>query len=396
MRLLFTADGRSPIALNWISYFVQAGYEVHLVSTYPCETELNVSSIHILPVAMSSVERKDVSTSSQTGMLRRWIPVRVRTIVRQWLGPLTLPGAARRLREIIASLQPDLVHAMRIPYEGMLAALALTDMRDTPLLLSVWGNDFTLHAGSTPWMSRYTRLALQRADALHADCARDIRLAQEWGFSGDKPTALLPGGGGIQLDLFYPLGKSSEALTEPVYVINPRGFRAYVRNDTFFKAIPLIQERDARIHFICPSMADEPQAWRWLEELGISSGVELLPAQSRAAMADLFRKAHIAVSPSEHDGTPNTLLEAMACGCFPIAGDIESLREWIVPGVNGTLVDPADPAGLAQAVLSAASQPHLREAAREYNTRLVAERAEYRRVMSRAEQYYQQLANAPG
>ncbi len=35
MRLIFVADGRSPIAINWISGFAAAGHEVHLVSTFP-------------------------------------------------------------------------------------------------------------------------------------------------------------------------------------------------------------------------------------------------------------------------------------------------------------------------------------------------------------------------
>jgi hypothetical protein len=44
------------------------------------------------------------------------------------------------------------------------------------------------------------------------------------------------------------------------------------------------------------------------------------------------------VSPAIHDGTPNSLLEGMACGCFPVAGDLESIREWITHGQNGLLV----------------------------------------------------------
>jgi len=40
MRLLFVADGRSPIALNWAAHFVQARHEVHWVSTYPCHIDL--------------------------------------------------------------------------------------------------------------------------------------------------------------------------------------------------------------------------------------------------------------------------------------------------------------------------------------------------------------------
>ncbi len=55
--------------------------------------------------------------------------MRLRTALRQWLGPLTLPGAARQLRLLIDQVQPDLVHAMRIPYEGMLAALAGAEPR---------------------------------------------------------------------------------------------------------------------------------------------------------------------------------------------------------------------------------------------------------------------------
>ena len=108
-------------------------------------------------------------------------------------------------------------------------------------------------------------------------------------------------------------------------------------------------------------------------------------------MSDLFRQAQVAVSPSFHDGTPNTLLEAMACGCFPVVGDIESLREWITPGVNGLLVDPADPQALAEAVLVALEQPDLRQRAAAHNLELIAERAEYGRVMLQAEAFYKQL-----
>ena len=207
-------------------------------------------------------------------------------------------------------------------------------------MISVWGNDFTLHAPSTPLMRRYTRLALQAASALHADCQRDVRLAQKWGFDPAKPAVVLPGAGGVQPDLFYP---PAAPVTDPV-VINPRGIRFYVNNAAFFAAIPLVLKRQPQARFLCPTMAGEPQALRWLDELHIADNVELLPVQSRPQMAELFRRSRLAVSPSTHDGTPNTLLEAMACGCLPVAGDLESLREWITPGQNGLLVDPNDPA----------------------------------------------------
>lgn len=405
MRILFIVDGRSPIALNWIDYFLRGDHQVHLVSTYPCSRDDRLESFHVVPVAFSSLKQEKTDPNrdlGRRGLLWGGAGLRARTLARQWLGPLTLSRAAQRLGEILLDVKPDLVHAMRIPYEGMLAASAMSRVsKPVPLLVSVWGNDFTLHAPSNPLMRRYTRLALRRACGLHADCRRDIRLAYQWGYTRGKPTVVLPGGGGVRPDVFYPpesqmeggagKGGISEDAGSELTVINPRGFRAYIRNDVFFRAIPRVLERQPAARFICPAMAGEPQAGRWVDELGIGGSVELLPGQDPAQMAALFRRARVSVSPSTHDGTPNTLLEAMACGCIPVAGDLESLREWIEPGVNGLLVDPTDPRALAEGILNALEDAQLFQRSLAHNLRLVAERATYPQVMEGALRFYCEL-----
>ncbi|HJS28407.1 MAG TPA: glycosyltransferase family 4 protein, partial [Anaerolineales bacterium] len=288
-------------------------------------------------------------------------------------------------------VHPELVHAMRLPYEGMAAALADPA---APLLISIWGNDFTLHASRTPLTGRYTRLAMARTNALHTDCRRDARLALEWGFPQSRPLAVLPSGGGVQLDLFYPPEKALPVGTGTarVEVINPRGLRAYVRNDTFFQAVPMVIEQQPDVRFVCPGMAGTQAPARWLDRYGGGSSVSLLPKQTRQEMAGLFRRARIAVSLTAHDGTPNTLLEAMASGCYPIAGDLESLREWITPGINGALVDPGNPREVADAILSALDDPGRLASAADFNLRLIQEKAEYRQVMAQAEEFYGQLS----
>jgi len=384
MRLLFVADGRSPIALNWIRYWIDRGDEVHLVSTFTCEQKLPLASLEYVPVAFSSVKGTSLRPISQNrNLLWGAASLGLRTRLRQWLGPLTINRAAQRLRKIIQHLHPDLVHAMRIPYEGMLAADAYTGV---PLVVSVWGNDFTLHASSSPLMRHYTEWAVKITNGLHADCYRDLRLAKQLGFPSDRPTLVVPGNGGIDRDVFFPPTKKMLPL-----VINPRGFRNYVCNDTFFQAIPIVLKRSPDVHFVCPSMAGEPQAKHWLKELEVEQIVELLPFQTRLQMAEWYRKAQVLVSPSTHDGTPNSLLEGMACGCFPVAGDIESLREWITPGLNGLLIDPRDPQSLAEAILQALEDSDLRARAENHNTDLIAERAEYTHCMRRAEAFYNQI-----
>ncbi len=402
MKLLYIADGRSPTALNWINYFIRAGQDVHLVSTFPCAAVDGVASQHVIPVAMSNFyEQPDHNGKGKLSFLRKLLPVNVRTLMRQLAVPLSFPHVTSTLQGIIDKIQPDLIHAMRIPYEGMITTQALrqferrrSDIRRPPFLVSVWGNDFTLHAGSTPMMAWYTRQTLQSCDALHTDCLRDQRLAFEMGYESKKPAIVMPGGGGIQLDVFYPAEAAqnmSGVPTNHLTIINPRGTRAYVRNDTFFKAIPAVVEKHPQVQFICPGMKDEEQAHRWIRKLEIGDRVQLLAPQSRQEMAHLFRRAMITLSVTTHDGTPNSLLEAMACGCFPIAGDIEALREWITPGVNGLLVDPGDPDALSAAILEAVAKPEMRSEARQRNLELVRERAEYVKCMRAAEEFYKEL-----
>ena len=395
MKLLFIADGRSPTAINWISYFVAQGQEVHLLSSFPCEPLAGLASFDVIPLAFSQAQGEGLPAGGSS-LLRKVIPVGLRTRLRQWLGPLTLPKAAASLRMVIDRVQPDLVHALRIPYEGMLAALAFEGESQTqrfkekiPLVVSVWGNDFTLHARSTPRMADYTRLVLHHVDGLHTDCQRDQRLAQEWGFDPHKAKIVLPGGGGIRMEVFHP--SDASIANRPPVVINPRGFRAYVRNDTFFQAIPKVLANLPEARFICPAMQGEVMAEKWIKEFKLSRSVDLLPRQTRQQMAELYRQAQVVVSITTHDGTPNTLLEALSCGCFPIAGDLESLREWIDPGENGLLVEAGNPQALADAILKAMHDAAWRSRAAVHNHQLVSQRAEYGRVMGLAEDFYRKL-----
>jgi len=108
----------------------------------------------------------------------------------------------------------------------------------------------------------------------------------------------------------------------------------------------------------------------------------------------LFQMADVAASPSNHDGTPNTLLEAMACGAFPVAGDVESVREWIEEGRNGLLCDPNDVESVAAALVRALGDDNLRHRAAVVNREIVAQRGEFMTGMRRAESFYHELVGA--
>ncbi len=412
MKLLFIADGRSPIARNWIRYFIANGSEVHLISTFDCARLSGLETLHFVPVAFSGLGRKRRKRTGgtdngrhvgkgmgRTGAFTSSKTIGLRTFMRHWLGPATVSRSSRQVRTLISELKPDLVHAMRIPFEG---AIAAASNPVAPLLVSIWGNDFTLHASASPMMGSLTKRTLGRTNALHTDNRRDTDLAKKWGFADESLQLVLPGNGGVLREVFFPgePGQSEHpALTHiletlapgvPV-VVNPRGFRAYVRNDTFFESIPKVLDRVPSVVFLCPSMAGQRKAEEWIERLQIGDSVHLLPTLTPSDLAVVFRRAQVSVSPSEHDGTPNTLLEAMACGAYPVAGDLQSIREWIEDGKNGTLVNPASADQLAEATAQALENAELRERAASENIRLVETRADYEQGMRRADDFYKGL-----
>jgi len=159
----------------------------------------------------------------------------------------------------------------------------------------------------------------------------------------------------------------------------------------FFRSIPLVLAEVPEAVFLCPPLKGDPESERLVDELGLREKVKLWPHLEQGQLWKLLQQAAVFVSPSVHDGTPNSLLEALACGSFPVTGNIESMREWVRNGQNGLLADAASPRALAEALIAALRDPSLRERARIENARILAERAGYGRCMAMAQAFYEQI-----
>jgi glycosyltransferase involved in cell wall biosynthesis len=406
MHILLVADGRSPITRRYIAALRPLGYRLTLVSTYPCASVDGVEATYVLPVAFSKLAGSQAGAGAANPPAanrgsRRTV-ARFRSLflsARYMLGPLTLPAYGRRLARMVRNLRPDIVHAMRIPFEGMLASYTPVDF---PLVVSIWGNDLTLHAQGSASMGSLTHKVLTRAQGLAADTSRDIRLGRSWGLAETAPALVVPGSGGIDLaDIerirFNRIDPLTDSLPAGIpLVVNPRGFRpGSVRNDVFFEAIPLVLQHNSKVAFVCPAMAGQPEALQALQRMQVKNRLFLLPHLPQAHLWDLFVRSAMMVSISQHDGTPNSLLEALACDCFPIAGDIESIREWITPGVNGLLVEPGKPAAAAEAILAALENIELRKRAADINREIIRERVEVGVVREKIKNFYESIILRP-
>jgi len=205
MHICYIADARSPIAKSWISYFVPRNHRVTIVSSYPCDhEEMPGTRVFEFPFALSSFSRQcHIDNDSHGSSVIRRVLSNLRGgriqaashYLRTWVAAFNVRRRAKVLTALIEDLQPDIVHAMRLPFDGFLAATAL---KHVPLVLSVWGNDFTLFANQNRKLAALTNSAMQRADGLHCDCNRDLNLGLARGFAVNKPWRVFPGNGGVQ------------------------------------------------------------------------------------------------------------------------------------------------------------------------------------------------------
>jgi glycosyltransferase involved in cell wall biosynthesis len=127
--------------------------------------------------------------------------------------------------------------------------------------------------------------------------------------------------------------------------------------------------------------------------LGLDDRVRFLPGIDHDRMPDAYSVADVVVSIPESDGTPVSLLEAMACGRPVVATDLPSVREWLAGIADWALVDVGDESGTASAMrhaltLSSQATEDLGERFRA----VVASRADYVTNMELVEAEYRRLA----
>lgn len=398
MRITIVCDYRSPIARSWADAARMTGAEVSVISSRSGHDSLGDSStpiVHIGPeaLAVQLVRRMRGGEGSPVSSETTLRPNGLRSIARR-VAPLLLPAQVRPLRKALTATRPDVVHALRLPYEAMATVRAWSA---TPVVASVWGNDFTLHAERSRLNKAATRQTLQRIQGLHTDCVRDQRLAVGLGFDPRKPTLVVPGSGGIVSARFSASGATlREELGIPSsapVILNARGLREYVHLPEFIAAAKLVLRSNAEVHLVCTGMSGYAPMDDLLSELGGADGsrVHLLGTIPHSQMPALFRSANIALSLTSHDGTPNTLLEAMASGCYPIVGPVESVQEWVADHINGRIVPPRDSIGIARAIAESLADTDVRERASKINVELIRERADRMTLLPSVARFYEDV-----
>ena len=131
MRVVYLADAPYVHTRRWVSHFAARGVDAHVISFRPAEIE--GATVHY------------VDGFEAIGKARYVVH-------------------ARRVRALVESLRPDLLHALHLTSYGFLGGLSGFQ----PSIVSVWGTDVLEAPGVSPLHRWITRHALARAGSITA------------------------------------------------------------------------------------------------------------------------------------------------------------------------------------------------------------------------------------
>jgi glycosyltransferase involved in cell wall biosynthesis len=360
MRICLIADATSVHTQRWASYFVQQGDEVHLITYEAPNTPIKGVELHVV---------KSLFNSLYLAFIPRHIKIYL----------------------LVRRLKPDITHAHFISKFGFHAAF----LGQHPVVMSAWGDDILIIPYWSKLLWYFTKISLKRADRIYA-VSQDMAEKITYNFGNPaNDVEIVPFG--VDTKLFQPTTKDEWRLTDRTVVLSNRNFLDVYNIETLINAIPLIIEKNKKIHFVIKGSGPLERFLKELaDELDVNEYVTFVGWTEYHDMPKYLHNCDIYVSTAISDGTPVSVLEAMACGKACIVTDVGGVGEWIEDDVSGCLIPPQQPHILAKKILELVRDPDKREVLGKEAYRVVTERGDWHNIMEWVKDDYKTLVREHG
>lgn len=291
------------------------------------------------------------------------------------LNPLATWRNGRQLSALVKRIAPEVMIAYTIK-PVVLGAAAARAARVPCFAAMITGMGYAFLGGLHPkrlairlvamLMYRRALAASQLVIFQNEDDRSDFRRLRL--LPADKPS-LVVNGSGVDLDRFEPRPPPADiSFLMIARYLRDKGIREYGAAAARLKAeFPKVRVRLAGWLDESPDSISRAE----LDSL-VAGGVEDLGrlADVRPAIA----QSSVYVLPSYREGTPRTVLEAMAIGRAVITTDAPGCRNTVVDGANGFLVPVGDSDALYRAMRRFVEEPALAQSMGGESLRLVRER----------------------
>ncbi|MGE5055362.1 MAG: glycosyltransferase [Acidobacteriota bacterium] len=390
LRILFVGYADSIHTARWTAQLEGQEWDLHLFAGTHAKPNRELRGVTVHRLVQSPLSRVNVTQKAIQWPLRRG-ETRVTTMLER----MDRYSPPARLARLIDELRPDIVHSLEMQLGGYLTWQA-REHCTSPFptwIYSSWGSDL-FYFGRIPEHQKRIRDVLTHCDYLFTDCRRDVQLARSLGFDGEL-LGTYPGGGGFELAKMRALRDQASVAARRVIAV--KGYhggqleaRGLIGIEALRRCAPLLQQYEVVVYSAAPEVAAAADNLKRL--CGVQARV--LPQSLHSDILRLMGRSRIAIGLGMSDGSPNTLLEAMIMGAFPIQSDTISTAEWVENGKNGFLVPPEDPEEVAVAIRRALSDAALVEQAAEINTRIADERLDRECIRSEVVSFYKRLGEA--
>lgn len=353
--MLLMGDARQVHLRRWAAFFARGGYDVLTVSLEPGDG---------FPT-----------------------PFRRLNVTEALPDALRYPLAAAAVRRIVRSFRPHVVSAHFVPNYGMIAALVVRQ----PWVMSTWGSDVMTDPEKSAFHRWRVGFVLRRAAWVTSDAVIMTDRIRDFGVPADR---ILTFPYGVDAEAFHPARTTSP--NGPRIVTN-RKLESVYSVETVIDAFAGVREAlpdatltiagDGSLRAVLQTRAERSPA---------AGAITFVGAVDHARMPALLQAHDVYVSAARSDTTSVSLLEAMACGLFPVVTDIPANREWLVDGESGRLVVPGEATKLAVAVIDSWRDTELLARARRINRGVVEARARWEETMRPVKDLFDELARAVG
>jgi glycosyltransferase involved in cell wall biosynthesis len=259
----------------------------------------------------------------------------------------SFPSALRRLSRYITSRRIQILHALDVPANLLGAAVGFA--RRVPVVITSQLGARDLYDRRTQRMLRWTdRLAhlvvvnceFQRQQLISREGVPASRIAVCYN-GVDREDFRPPADPSARRNILPPPLRAASLVIGTVAALRPEKDLA-----TLIEAFSRVQRVREGMRLVLVGDGPMLETWRSLaERLGIAPLCHFEPAT--ANVADWIRAIDIFVLCSTSESFSNSLLEAMACGCCPVASRVGGLPEMIIDEENGLLIEAGNPADLA-------------------------------------------------
>lgn len=301
-------------------------------------------------------------------------------VARNGTDPLRDLGTLRSIRALLKELRPDRIftfQAKTVIY-GALAARSLGLGEVYPLIAgmgSLFLSDSVKARAVRAVLTAEYRLALRRCPAVFFQNGDDEALFRALGIITGQKTVRL-NGSGVNTERFVP----TPLPERPAFLCISRLIRDKGVGEYLEASRRLRRERpDARCLLVGPFDTNPSAITKEELDAYIGDGsVEYFGEQED--VRPYLAQASVYVLASYREGTPKTVLEAMACGRAVITTDAPGCRETVTDGDNGLLVPVRDAEALLGAMRRLLDEPETLRRMGERGRALAEEKFDVRRV----------------